>query len=260
MRMQLALIRACNAVHAALSSPRPRSTSTRRMPPSRAQGQPTSWRRMRSSFLLSAVVFLAVALCVSGIEPLYEDPRSDPTCASFLGNATAWRRRSHSLEAMAIEDVRYGRSAPEPRARFERHRENTVCFGRGDGGGETAVVRFHSIPKCGSTATIRKLRTWPGGTACCRQHSVAVDRDGTRRCAASAAVLRPLAFTFTRHPFSRLVSAFQTVLAGWYERGARSRTLADAAFVGAAQGCTRITFEGSTSRVATRVSHALYEL
>lgn len=153
--------------------------------------------------------------------PLYYDPRNQPACASVFGPAEAWRAAaghanasssslSGGLDVQTREDARYGRTAPHPRSQLAPLR---VCFDHPQHANHTVEVALRMVPKAGSQTLSDRLKKWPGAAHRCRRRMRGVGGGGPGVDSGLARPAPPvLAFAFVRHPFSRLVSGFHTVL------------------------------------------------
>ena len=156
--------------------------------------------------------------------PLYYDPRNQPACASVFGPAEVWRAAAGQgnsssssfgggLDVQTQEDMRYGRTAPHPRSQLAPLR---VCFDHPLHANYTVEVALRMVPKAGSQTLSDRLKKWPGAAHRCRRRMRSAGVGGGPGGVGGVLVARPappvLAFAFVRHPFSRLVSGFHTVL------------------------------------------------
>ena len=141
---------------------------------------------------LSAAFFTAA---VAEVPPLYGDPRANPTCANMFGNSTQWRATDKfSLDARTREDVKFNRSQPFLAGQLG---PQGTCLGQSQN--YTNIV-YRQIPKSGSQAISKLIKAFPGKLQC------------ESKSKPYGASVVPILFTFVRHPYSRLVSGFHTIL------------------------------------------------
>jgi len=137
----------------------------------------------------------------------------------MFGEPKLWRAGGgegarESLSIKTLEDVREGRDSPFPHAQLAPAQ---VCLSRGRKRAPLRVI-LRTVPKSGSQSLSKLLWAWPGIVTCPENdhggvgllHRVEEAHSGHALYRPEAP--RPLVFAFVRHPFSRLVSGFHTIM------------------------------------------------
>ena len=157
----------------------------------------------------------------SSTRPLFHDPRTQGECANLFGSAINWRKQDllegdhESLDVRTREDLRFGRTSP---LQMPQMAGMLQCFAHNASEAAHALL-FRQIPKSASSSVGSILRSLvkagsnkeDGCNPERRKRQEGIS--GTHKFALKEA-LRKTAFTFVRHPFSRLVSGFHTILVG----------------------------------------------
>ena len=144
----------------------------------------------------SAVFIVLNITAFTESSPIIGDPRTAEECASVFGDPAHWRQdeSNESLDIPTIEDQIFGRDSPFPQGQCG---PVEVCFGKKP---NITNVVFRTIPKSGSQALSKLVKAWPGQVRC------------PQKKARHRSVQSTIIFSFVRHPFSRLVSGFHTIL------------------------------------------------
>lgn len=96
------------------------------------------------------------------------------------------------LCTLQIEDVRFNRTKPYPMAQLGPIQ---ICLGSTE---QPSLFVFRTVPKSGSQSVSKFIKAWPNTVRCPSKHN----RENFPR----------LSFAFVRHPYSRLVSGFHTII------------------------------------------------